>query len=135
MQQVRTAFENDVQKRVMDKFQSVMIEAKGGQKNNLWTMYHGISFGIVWGDGGSRKAAAEPAGADDPGRWWPCIIGGHAYTNVVGVLCEPLLDGGCKRPWLTHSSRLQYLPAALNPTQNSTVVIEEIPSDEEYPAH
>jgi hypothetical protein len=135
MQQVRTEWGDDVQERVVGKFQSVMKEVQSVQRNNLWTMHHGISFGLVWGDGKSRRAAEEVAGADDPGWWWPCIIGGHARKDVVGVLCEALLDGGCKRPWLTHSSRLQYLPAALNPTQNSTVVIEEIPSDEEYPAH
>ena len=128
MEQVVADWGPDVPKTVMRKFGAMMEKANGQQKDYLWTMYGEISFGLVWGDDTGRRAAALPA-LDGPGRWWPCIMGQVGWGNLIGVLCEPLLENCCKKPWLTHPSRLRSFPAIAQPgpaERDSTVTIEEL---------
>ena len=62
--------------------------------------------------------------------WYPCLV---AYNTsdpgCQNVLCKPLLENGCKRPFRTHESRLVYINSHAPQPQHfdhSTVTIEEV---------
>ena len=62
--------------------------------------------------------------------WYPCLV---AYNTsdpgYQNVLCKPLLENGCKRPFRTHESRLVYINSHAPQPQHfdhSTVTIKDI---------
>ena len=62
--------------------------------------------------------------------WYPCLV---AYNTsdpgCQNVLCKPLLENGCKRPFRTHESRLVYINSHAPQPQHfdhSTVTIKDI---------
>ena len=147
LEQVYAHFGADVESRMHWKWQQLLNTAGDKRwKFNMWAMQPpyvpAVCVGLVFG-GAGRELAKFQVGAQDFGQqWWPCIIGGELHADLRAVLCEPLLDRGCKKPWLTHRSRLTfssisdaYPPAGFCPGRPpsefaSTVIIEELSDDE-----
>ena len=90
----------------------------------------------AWVYGQSAHAHQElpvDVGEIPDSKWYPCLV---AYNNIEdpgyqNVLCKPLLENGCKRPFRTHESRIIYINVDAPPPQpqhfeHSTVTIEEI---------
>ncbi len=113
----------------------------------LWALKeYRVMTGLVYG-GYQRtvqELAPEASDWDCPHScWYPMVT--SEYSEIQGpsewkyVLCDPLLEQGCHKPWRTFSTRViivewdeQAVPANI---QSSTVVIEEIESDNEEDNH
>ena len=92
----------------------------------------------AWVYGQSAHAHQElpvDVGEIPDSRWYPCLV---AYNNedpgYQNVLCKPLLENGCKRPFRTHESRIIYINVDAPQPQpqhfeHSTVTIEEVIED------
>ena len=65
--------------------------------------------------------------------WYPCLVAcDTADPGYQNVLCKPLVENGCKRPFRTHESRIVYVTShAPQPElfEHSTVTIEEVIED------
>ena len=105
----------------------------GDMCHGMWAVRtpHTIRFGTVYGDGLKRVLAMESVRPDPREHMdaFYCLYSDYyevtdpAYWTYV--LCEPLLDNGCRRPWQTHLSRL--VPVRLEAVMEHTPgpIIEE----------
>ena len=122
----------------IERMMTLLLESiqSPGPKKGLWKFQNPDSvIKAAWVYGQSAHAHQElPVGvAEIPdSRWYPCLVARNnddpGYQNV---LCKPLLENGCKRPFRTHESRIIYINVDAPPPQpqhfeHSTVTIEEI---------
>ena len=139
----------EVKFRMLQKLAEILKgrkDKKGPFAGNLWalTRPYQVLPALVWGQNvrSLQETLPEDSDADDPySSWFPALTSSYEESEGEAsfryVLCEPLLFGDCHRPWRTRVQRLR-IEWALTPTPSpapvdipSTVVIEEIESDEE----
>ena len=122
----------------IERMMTLLLESiqSPGPKKGLWKFQNPDSvIKAAWVYGQSAHAHQElpvDVGEIPDSRWYPCLV---AYNNedpgYQNVLCKPLLENGCKRPFRTHESRIIYINVDAPPPQpqhfeHSTVIIEEI---------
>lgn len=74
-----------------------------------FSLIQGIFFGCVYGNNDKTNQMLPPSGHDDPwSQWWPCVWK-DTGSDLLEVLCEPLLDAHAKKPWQTHRGRAASL--------------------------
>ena len=117
---VQEHFGQDVAERLVRKFE--LILTSNPTKTALWQLAGPLHIGVVFSDGYSKEKQASPLldkRLEVGSQWWPCVAGlGHGSdTEVVPVICEPLLDMRCKKPWQTHCSRLLLWKTSWAPGQ------------------
>ena len=104
----------------------------------MWALEQ-IHVGLVFGGMCRSKAMIRVCSMDfgNGEQWWPCVLGADVLPfpreELRAVLCEPLLDMNCKKPWLTHTSRLLWpsMPTQTPaPWKESSVIIEEVVSSD-----
>ena len=118
--------------RMMSLLKSSM-EQPGMKKRGLWKFCEPSIVKAAWVYGQSAHAhQVQPVdvGESPDSSWYPCLV---AYDTLdpgyQNVLCKPLLENGCKRPFRTHESRLVYINSHAPQPQHfehSTVTIEEV---------
>ena len=108
-----------------------------GSRQGLWAFRepYTIRFGIVYGDGWTKHLAIEPVSQDQRDRlprFWCLYSDFYEETESsywTFVLCEPLIDTGCRKPWPTHLSRLFPVRFELVIVQTPGPIIEELSDD------
>jgi hypothetical protein len=122
---------------MFQQLHSIQQASTKGDKDYMWALKapHMVFAALVWSDKDcclTRKQMEEsPLPLDinaTTGQWWPCVTSSYLHGDARFVICKPLLDSGCRRPWCTHTLRIAIqLPRQPVPT-TTTVVIEELDS-------
>ena len=112
------------------------MDRPGEKKKGLWKFCEPSIVKAAWVYGQSAHAhqvLPVDVGETPYSSWYPCLV---AYNTsdpgYQNVLCKPLLENGCKRPFRTHESRIVYVTShAPQPElfEHSTVTIEEVIED------
>ena len=80
---------------------------------------HDWHFACVWGSESRVTQATLYTDRHEGGGWWPALISNQSrwwvQTDCKPALCKPLIDGGCRRPFITHISRIVVLPIQVGP--------------------
>ena len=122
--------------RLRAEFQKTLDQ--GHTSKGMWAFRkpYTIRFGRVYGDGWKRCLAMDgvsEAQREDLPCFWCLYSDYYDKTEPVPwayVLCEPLIENGCRTPWPTHLSRLKpvcFVPVVVE-TPGPT--IEELSDDE-----
>lgn len=92
--------------------------AKTPGKRTLWEMQdtRHVRCACVWAVGSQRHQQAVPITSDEGyADWWPVVVSTDpryisGQEKLMPVLCLPLLENGSRRPWMTHPSRIVFMP-------------------------
>ena len=125
----------EADRRLRSKFQKTLH--LGDTRHGMWAFRkpHTIRFGIVYGDGWKRCLAMEPVSQAQRKvlpKFWCLYSDYYEVTEPVlwaYVVCEPLINAGCRRPWQTHLSRLFPVCFELVVVQTPGPIIEELSDD------
>ena len=89
------------------------MDRPGEKKKGLWKFCEPSIVKAAWVYGQSAHAHQVlhvDVGETPYSSWYPCLV---AYNTsdpgCQNVLCKPLLENGCKRPFRTHESRLVHI--------------------------
>ncbi len=89
------------------------MDRPGEKKKGLWKFCEPSIVKAAWVYGQSAHAhqvLPVDVGETPYSSWYPCLV---AYNTsdpgYQNVLCKPLLENGCKRPFRTHESRIVYV--------------------------
>ena len=114
--EVKSAFGDNIWETMSRQLKAV--QETSPYKDGMWTMQppYMVAPGVVFGDGVSRKMAESPLSghlADACcSQWFPALVSCNTpWSNdrCAAVLCKPLLEMNCRRPWKTHLSRVHVL--------------------------
>ena len=118
--------------RMMSLLKSTM-ERPGEKKKGLWKFCEPSIVKAAWVYGQSAHAhqvLPVDVGEAPDSSWYPCLVACNTSDpGCQNVLCKPLLENGCKRPFRTHESRLVYINSHAPQPQHfdhSTVTIKDI---------
>ena len=91
-----------------------ITSTRSSNKRWLWEFMKvdQVRCDCVWAPGNVESAQSLPVTADECSWWWPVLVSTDpVYVGglLFPVLCKPLLEGGCRSPWMTHRDRIVFL--------------------------
>ena len=93
-----------------------LIQHKG--KRWLWEFLNTnqVHCACVWAPGGQECLQQTPVTDNEFSEWWPVLVSCDPQWrmgDLYPVLCSPLLNGGCHKPWMTYGGRILMMPVAV----------------------